>query len=256
MNASKLAAVFTVALTSVSSGFGNAQAVEIVAKVADPFTAIIAELAPRFERQTGHKLIVKLTPGPVVKRDIDAGEPFDLAISITPVIDALLKEGKFVAASRLDVAYSGIGVGIQRGAPKPDIGSIEAFKRTLLQAKSVAHAAQGQSGIYFKSLLERLGIAQEMHAKLMPLPPEQFGPAIASGEAELLVVTIPLIIGGAAELAGPIPAEVQFYNSFGAGVGAAAKQPEAASAFLKLLTSADAAPVFKANGMELGAPKK
>ena len=256
MKAAKFAAALTMALAIVSSGVGNVRAAEIVAKVADPFTAIIAELAPRFERQTGHKLLIKLTPGPVVKRDIDAGEPFDLAISITPVIDALVKEGKLVAGSRLDVAYSGIGVGIKRGAPKPDIGSVEAFKRTLLRAKSVAHAAQGQSGIYFKNLLERLGIADEMRPKLKPLPPEQFGPAIASGEAELLVVTIPLIVGGAAELVGPIPADVQFYNSFGAGVATAAKQPEAASAFLKMFTAAEAAPVFNANGMELGAPKK
>jgi molybdate transport system substrate-binding protein len=256
MKAGRLAAALTMALASVSSGVGNAKAAEIVAKIADPFTAVIGELGPRFERQTGHTLQVKLTPGPVVKRDIDAGEPFDVAITITPAIDALVKDDKLVPASRIDVAYSGIGVGVKHGAPKPDIGSVEAFKRTLLQAKAVAHAAQGQSGIYFKNLLERLGIAEQMRPKLRPLPPEGFGPAIASGEAELLVVTTPLIIGGAAELVGPIPAEVQFYNSFAGGLSASAKQPEAAAAFLKMFTSAEAELMLKANGMERGAPKK
>jgi molybdate transport system substrate-binding protein len=98
----------------------------------------------------------------LVKRDIDAGEAFDLAMSITPVIDALIKEGKIAASTRVDVAHSGIGVGVRRGAPKPDISSVEAFKRALLGAKSVAYVAQGASGIYFQNLIERLGITEQM----------------------------------------------------------------------------------------------
>lgn len=257
MKSIRLAAAFTAALATVTSaGTGDCQAAEIVAKIADPLTAVISELVPRFERQTGHRILVQLTPGPVVKRNIDAGELFDVAITISPAIDALIKEGKLAPDSRLDVAYSGIGVGIKQGARKPDLSSVETFKRTLLEAKSIAHAAQGQSGVYFKSLLERLGIADEMRPKLMPLPPEGFATAIASGEAELLVVTIPLIINGTAELVGPIPPDVQFYNSFSAGIGAAAKQPEAAAMFLKLLTSPEVTSVFKANGLEPGAPEK
>jgi molybdate transport system substrate-binding protein len=95
-------------------------------------------------RDTGHRLIAKFTPGPVVKRDIDAGEAFDLAISVTPVIDTLIKERKIVAGTRADVAYSGVGVGIRAGAPKPDISSVEAFKRALLNVNSVAFAAEGR----------------------------------------------------------------------------------------------------------------
>jgi molybdate transport system substrate-binding protein len=90
------------------------EAAELKLKVADPLTAVINELGPQFERGTGHKLVAKITPGPVVKRDIDAGEAFDLAISITPVIDDLIKQGKIIASSRADVAYSGIGVGMRR----------------------------------------------------------------------------------------------------------------------------------------------
>jgi molybdate transport system substrate-binding protein len=256
MVSAKFAAALTIAFATVVSVGRDCSAAEVVAKIADPLTAVIDELVPRFERQTGHKVVVQLTPGPVVKRNIDAGEPFDVAITINTAIDALLKDGKLASDSKLDVAYSGIGVGIKQGARKPDIGSVEAFKRTLLQAKTVAHAAQGQSGIYFKALLERLGIAEEMRPKLKPLPPEGFAPAIASGEAEILVVTIPLIINGTAELVGPIPADVQFYNSFSAGISTVSKHPEAAAAFLRLLTSADVAPIYQANGLEPGAPKK
>jgi molybdate transport system substrate-binding protein len=252
----KFAAALTIAFATAMSAGGECPAAEITAKVADPLTVVIGELVPRFERQTGHKVVVQLTPGPVVKRNIDAGEPFDVAITITPAIDALFKDGKLAPGSQLDVAYSGIGVGIKQGARKPDISSVEAFKRTLLEAKSVAHAAQGQSGIYFRSLLERLGIAEEMRPKLKPLPPEEFAPAIASGETEILVVTIPLIINGTAELVGPIPAGVQFYNSFSAGISTASKEPDTAAAFLRLLTSVDVAPVYRTNGLEPGAPKK
>ena len=239
--------LFTQALAS--------EAAELKVKVADPLTSVINELSPQFERDTGHKLIVKFTPGPVVKRDIDAGEPFDLAISITPVVDALIKEGKIVASTRADVAYSGIGVGIRRGAHKPDISSVEAFKRALLGAKSVAFAAQGASGIYFRTLIERLGIADQMKPKLKPMPPEGFGPAIASGEAEILVVTTSIIVGGAAELVGPVPAELQFYNSFAAGVGTNATQSGIAREFIKYVTSPANVAVLKANGMEPGAPR-
>lgn len=234
----------------------TSEAAELKLKVADPLTAAIEELSPQFERDTGHKLIAKFTPGPVVKRDIDAGEAFDLAISITPVIDALIKEGKIVASTRADVAYSGIGVGVHRGAPKPDISSVEAFKRALLNAKSVAYAAQGASGTYFKTLIERLGIADEMKPKLKPMSPDEFGPALSSGEADMVIVTISIIMAGAAELVGPVPTELQFYNSFAAGVGTDTKQAEIANELIKFVTSPAAVAVLKANGMEPGAPRK
>ena len=140
-------------LTTAAIGFSiplvhglTAEAAEIKVIGATPMTAVIKELGAQFERETGHKLVTKFVSGPVVKREIDAGETFDVAISITPVIDSLIKEGKIVAATRADVAYAGVGVGVRAGAPKPDIGSVDAFKRALLNAKSVAHSAEGASG--------------------------------------------------------------------------------------------------------------
>lgn len=233
----------------------TAEAAEIRLIAAAPMTAVIKELAPQFERDTGHKLISKFVAGPVVKREIDAGETFDLAISITPVIDALIKEGKLVTNTRADVAYSGVGVGVRAGAPKPDIRTVDTFKRALLNAKSVAHSSDGASGTYFKGLLERLGIAEQMTPKLKPMSPDTLYKAVPSGEAEMIVITISVIVAGAAELVGPVPSELQFYNSFAAGVGVAAKEAEAAKALIKFITTPAAVAVIKTKGMESGAPR-
>jgi molybdate transport system substrate-binding protein len=231
-----------------------AEAAEVKLISATPMRAVIKELGPQFERETGHKLVTKFVSGPVVKREIDAGETFDVAVSITPVIDELIKEGKIVAGTRADVAYAGAGLGVRAGAPKPDISSAEGFKRALLNAKSVAHSAEGASGVYFKGLLERLGIAEEMKPKLKPMTGDALRQAVPSGAAEIIIVTISVIMEGAAELVGPVPSELQWYNRFAAGVSASAKQAEAAKALIQLLTSASAVPVIRAKGLEPGRP--
>jgi molybdate transport system substrate-binding protein len=257
MRIAKIATALSIGSVILCAQVFSSKAAELKLKVADPLTAVINELGPRFERDTGHKLVAKITPGPVVKRDIDAGEAFDLAISITPAIDDLIKEGKIIASSRADVAYSGIGVGMRRGAPRPDISSVEAFKHALLNAKSVAYAAQGASGAYFLSLIARLGIAEQMKPKLKPMSVDEFGRAVLSGEVEMVVVTTSLIVATrSTELVGPVPTELQFYNSFAAGVGSDAQQAELAKVFIKFITSPTTTAVFKVNGMEPGAPQK
>jgi molybdate transport system substrate-binding protein len=232
----------------------TAQAAEVRVIGATPMSGVVTQLARQFERDAGHTVVARFVSGPVVKREIDAGQPFDLAVSITPVIDALVKEGKIVAETRADVAYSGVGLGVRAGAPKPDISTVEAFRTALLSAKSVAHSAEGASGDYFRGLLARLGIAEQMKPKLRPLPPDALAEAVPNGVAEMIVVTMSVIVGGAAELVGPVPAELQFYNRFAAGVGANAKQMAAAKALLAAMTAATAATVIKAAGMTPGAP--
>lgn len=222
---------------------------------ATPLTFVAEELGLQFERNTGHKLITRFVSGPIVKREIDAGETFDVALSITPVIDALVKEGKIVAATRADIAYAGVGVGVRSGAPKPDISTVDAFRRALLDARSVAHSSEGASGTYFKSLLERLGVADQMKSKLRPMPADRIAQAVPAGEAEMIVVTMSVIVGSAAELVGPIPPELQFYNSFAGGVGANAKDKDAAAALIRFLTAPAAAVVIRAKGMEPGVPR-
>lgn len=233
-----------------------AKASEIKVIAAGPLTAAFNELGPQFERDSGHKLVTRFAGTAAVKREIDAGETFDLAISNTSAIDDLIKAGKIVAATRVAVGYAGLGVGVRAGAPKPDIGSVEASKSALLTAKSVAHGAESASAASFKGLLERLGIAEKMKPKLKPMGDGATYKGVASGEVEIVVAPVPGIVAApGVELVGPFPSELQTYISFTAGVSTGAKEPEAAQALIKFLTSPAAVAVIKAKGMEPGTPR-
>ena len=247
--------VATIACVVAVLQMAPVQAAEIRIIAATPMGAVVRHIGAEFERDTGHRLVMRFVAGPAVKRDIDSGQPFDVAISITPVIDALLKDGKLVPATRADIAYAGIGVGVRKGAPKPDIGTVATFRQALLSAKSVAHSADGASGDYFKRLLARLEIADQMQPKLRPMSPDALAKAVPSGAAEMIVVTASIIVDGAAELVGPVPQALQFYNRFAGGIGVNADQPDAAKAFLARLIAPQAAAAIKARGMEPGVPR-
>jgi molybdate transport system substrate-binding protein len=214
--------------------------------------SMVEELAPQFEQKTGHKLAITFGIASVLKRQIEAGETFDLAIVTAGVADDLIKQGKLVAATRADVARGGIGIGVRAGAPKPDIGSVDALKRALLEAKSITYAKEGGSGIYFAGLLERLGIAEAMK------PKTKYGTGnvaelVVAGEAEMAVLLITeLIAVPGAVLVGPLPAEVQNYIVLTGGVGAQAKEPGLAKDLLQFLTAPAAVPVIKSKGLEPG----
>ena len=153
------------------------------------FRPVITELGSPFERMMGHKLITNFVAGPdLVKRQIEAGEAFDVAISISAVIDDPVMNGKIVPTTRADVARTGIGVAARAGAPKPDISSVEAFKRAMLHTKSVAYATEGRSGLHFLSLRERFGIAEAMKPKLEALTTATCNEAVAKGEVEIAVL--------------------------------------------------------------------
>lgn len=250
MKISSLAAAAGIGLIILFALDPAAGAAEVKVIGANPVKAVVQELGSQFERENGHKLVTKF----LGVSGVDAGEPFDVAILPTPGIERLIKEGKIIAATRADVAYGGVGVGVRAGAPKPDISSVEAFKRALLNAKSIAHSPAGASGVHFKGLLERFGIVEEMKSKLKPLSGDALVQAVPSGEAEMIVATISDIIAGATALVGPLPSELQFYNRFAAGVAANAKEAEAAKALIKFLTAPAAVPVIKAKGMEPGTP--
>ena len=233
----------------------EAAAADVKLISADPMAGVVRELGPQFERDPRHKLITKFVSGPMVKREIDAGETFDVAISITPVIEALIEEGKLVAGTRADIAYAGVGLGVRAGAPKPDIRSVDAFKRTLLSAKSVAYSTDGAGGTYFRGLLDRLGIAEEMKVKLEPMTDDILARALPSGEAEMIVGAVPNVMEFGADLVGPLPLELQIYIPFTAGVSATAKEPEAAKALIHLLTAPAGVAVIRAKGMEASFPR-
>lgn len=233
-----------------------AQAAEIKVLSVVPLKTSLDELGPQFERATGHKLSIKYDGSSGLKRKFEAGETFDLALIYPELIDDLVKQGKLVAGVRADIAIVAVGVAVKKGAPKPDISTADAFKRTLLNAKSISHSTEGASGLYFKSLIERLGIAAEMKPKLRPVDggPLVVGP-VAKGEVELAVITIPFIfLEPGAELVGPLPKELQHYVIYTASISSAAKQPDAAKALIKYLTTPAAASVIKSKGLEPAKP--
>jgi molybdate transport system substrate-binding protein len=209
------------------------------------------ELGRQFEAMSGHKLVTDYEVVAVLKRKIDSGGVFDVAVLNPQPIDELIKLGKVAADTRTNFGRTGLAVAIRRGALKPDVSSPEAFKRTMLNAKSVAHSKEGLSGAGFLAALARLGIAEEMRSKLRAYDTDGSLPAVARGEAELVVIAIgPILAVPEVELVGMLPAEVQTYVYFTAGASAATKEPGAAKSFIQFLTAPAAVPVMKAKGLE------
>ena len=228
-----------------------AEAAELKVLSGNGARAAVIELAARFERASGHKVAIHFEVNPAVKRKIEAGEPFDVAVLNPPVLDELIRQGRIVADTRAVIGRSGIGVAVRAGAPKPDISSVDAFKRTLLGAGSVAYPGEGASGKYFVGLVDRLGIAAEMKPKMRPMPAEYNVEVVGRGEAELVVVVASRISGvPGVELVGPIPQALQTWIGFTAGVASGAREPEAARELVRFFTSPTAAPVLRAMGIE------
>lgn len=212
---------------------------------------VLSELGPQFERTSGRRLSFRYDPANVIRRQIEDGAAFDIAIVTRPVIDELAQHGKITSGSRIDIARCGLGVAVRKGAHKPQIGTIEDFKRAVLAAASVVRSRDGTSGLYFETLLERLGIAEDMRGKIRLGGSGRIAELVASGEAEMAVQQISEllpVIG--TEFAGPLPPELQLYTMFSAGVSSASKEPEAANDLIKSLTAPEAAPLFKAKGLE------
>jgi molybdate transport system substrate-binding protein len=239
---------FAVALAAA----GAAGAAEIRVASSNALKTVLEQVAPDFEKASGHKLVFTWGAGAPLKAQIEKGAEFDVAVLTTAAIDDLIKQGKLAAASRAVLAYSAVGVAVRKGAPKPDIGTVEAFKHALLDAKSIALVEQGGTGIYMKALLPRLGIAEAVHGKIKFLPPENpAAKAISNGEAEIGITQISEILPYAgAELVGPLPKEIQLSDAFGIAVGASARQTGPAAELIKYLSAPAVAPVFKAKGLD------
>jgi molybdate transport system substrate-binding protein len=214
---------------------------------------VMGDLGPQFEQASGYKPVVITDVAAVMKRRIESGEPFDLAVLVDFQTDDLIKAGKLLADTRADVMKAGIGVAVKRGAPKPDIGTVEAFKRTLLDAKSITYLKEGASTIYLERLFAQLGIAEALRAKTVKPETETVSERVAQGEVELGIIVIPNILSVAgAELVGPLPPEVQSYILFTAAVSAQSPHQQAARDLIKLLRSPATVPLLKAKGMEPG----
>jgi molybdate transport system substrate-binding protein len=210
-----------------------------------------AEVVPQFERVTGHKVLVLYGGGATFRKQIEAGEAFDLAVIDSNEVDELIKQGKIAGDTRVDIVRAGIGVAVREGAPRPDISSVDAFKNTLLNAKSFTYAPEGSTGRELPRMLDRLGIAEQVKDKIKPNSLARVLEVVAAGEAELAIAGIPTFLSAkGVQLVGPLPGELQSWFVNTAGVSAAARQPDAAKALIKYLATPEAAAVIKAKGME------
>lgn len=227
------------------------QAAEIKVLSGNGAKAAVQALCAQFERETGTKVDLHFEVNADLAKKIEAGQVFDVAVLNPPVIDALTQKGKLVAGSRADIGRAGLGVAVRSGTPKPDISSVDAFKRTLLAANLVAYPGKGASGLYFVSLLDRMGIKTEMQGKLKPMAAEDTVEVVARGDADMVVVVATRIsdVSGV-ELVGPIPEELQTRIGFAAGLSSSAKDVDAAKALIRFLTAPTAAATLRAKGVD------
>ena len=230
-----------------------ASAAEIKVLAPGSTKEVYLDLVPQFEQSSKHKVMTTWSGTADIKKRMAAGEVYDVVIVGAPDIDAFIQQGKMVAGSRIDLMKSGVGVAVRAGAPKPDISSSEALKKTLLAAKSIGYST-GPSGVYVMSLIERMGIADQVKSKLKQTPSGvRIGTIIANGEAEIGFQQISeLIHEPGVDYLGPLPADVQNITVYSAGIHSGAKQPDAAKELIKVFTAPAAATVIKKYGMEPG----
>ena len=227
-----------------------AQAAEIKALLAGSVRAPLDEIIPRFQRASGHTVKAQYDIQQVMFRQIDAGEPFDVVV-VSIDVAGMIRQGKVAPDSRTVLGRTGVGVAIRKGAPRPDFSTVAAFKRMLMEAKSVTHS-EGSSGRYFIGLLDRLGMTDVIKPKIVqPVGSGGATKLVANGQAELAVIGLPPVLGVAGvEWLGWLPPELNDWIVFTGGAGSAAREPAAARAFLQFLATPDAVAVFKAKGLE------
>ena len=225
----------------------TADAIEIKILTARALATVLDKIGHKFEQQSGHKLNVDSGFGPDFVRRIDAGEAFDILVCRQSIIDPLFKDGKLIAETRTKLVRSRIGVEVRAGSPKPDVGSVEAFKRALLKAKSIGYLKIG--GV--PQLLDRLGLTEAVKAKVTMPDSDVVSELVAQGELELGIIAITQILTTpGVELAGPLPEEIQYFSVFAGGVSVNSKAPDAARDLINFLTGPKAWPVIKEQGME------
>jgi molybdate transport system substrate-binding protein len=241
-------------IVAIESAAAAPAEVSVLASVA--LTSALDELAPQYERATGNKLKISYSLIADIKKRILAGETADVVILSRPAMDDLGKRDKFTAGSITNVAGTPVAVAARAGAPKPDIRTVDALKRSLLAAKSIVYsdpARGGASGVYFAHVVDQLGIAEQIKTKTILVPGAQAAEVVAKGEAEIGVGQASEIVPvTGAQLVGPLPGEFASMTAFVAGIGAGTKAPEAAKSLIQFLTGPVATPVFKAKGFQPG----
>jgi molybdate transport system substrate-binding protein len=247
----KIKSILVTACALLFSSLATAAEIKVISTQATE--EAYKELVAQFEKATGHKVTTVFTGTLNVQKRLAAGEAYDMLIMAGPAIDDQIKQGRAVAGSRVDIAKSGTGVAVKKGAAKPDVSSVEAFKKTLLAAKSLGYST-GPSGLYMLSVFEKLGIAAEVKGKLKQTPSGVFvGTLIANGDAEIGFQQISeLVHFEGIDYVGPLPGDLQVMTQFSSAIHTGATQGDAARALVKFLTAPAAASVIKKHGLEPG----
>jgi molybdate transport system substrate-binding protein len=252
-----LVATACVGLLALFVQTATAKAAEIKLLCAIALQQLMEDLGPKFEGASKHKLATTIAPlGQALKR-LQDGETYDLVILPQRGIDTLAKDGKLVASTATSVVVTRIGVAVGKGAPKSDISTSEAFKRSMLAAKSITHgnpATGGISGVHVVKVLERLGIAEQMKAKTVLLDKAGLaGVLVADGKAEIVIQPIQeLVVVPGIEVVGPLPDELQDTVTYQAVIMPNVKELEPLNALINYLRTPDATAVIKKMGMEPG----
>ena len=224
---------------------------EITLFTSNSMHAVLDELLPQYERSSGNTVRVSYDPAKIMRQRIDAGETADVGVLGRAMLDELAAQGKIVPESVRTLARCGVGVGVLAGRAKPDVSTLDSFKRALLDAKSIAFTVSGASGIHFSSVIEKLGIADAVRAKAVRQPGGLVGELLVAGKADLAIQQIPeLMAVSGVEVVGPLPQEVQATSTSGVGVFTTSRQKAAAQALADLLSSTASKGVFKEKGHE------
>lgn len=241
-----------VALFTLFPRGSAAQSGELHVMISDGMKPVIEELTPQIEQATGRKLAAEFNSSKNLREKIQGGESFDAAIVTTEVLNDLIEKGKVASAGRAEIARTGIGVGVRAGAPKPDISTNEALKRTFLDAKSIGFNPTGASSAPTYDMFARLGITDAIKPKLM-LDAEAGQPQrnVASGKTQLVISLVPEIkFFPGVDLVGPVPSDFQSYVNFAAGIATSAHDAEGAKALIRFLSGPKIVPVLNSKGME------
>jgi molybdate transport system substrate-binding protein len=248
----KIARMMIAAAALAAAAPANAAEVKVIASTAIKTT--LEALAPQFEAASEHKLVITYGASARLLPQIEKGRPFDLTILSASVTDKLVASGKLVAATRIVIARSGAGVAVRQGTPRPDIGTVDAFRRTLLSTKSLGYSQTGAAGQFLIGMFQHLGIAEQMKPKLkLAQGGKPSLQALADGEIDLTIPQISEAISfPGVDLVGPLPPELQVYTVLPAAVAANAANPEGAKALIRFLAAPATISVIKAKGLEPG----
>lgn len=248
------AAALVLGLVALVFAAGPAAAAEIRVLSAGAMKAMVTELSGGFTKETGHLVVITTDTGGGLRRRVEGGEVADVLVAPDVAMDALVKSKYALAPTRTDLAKTAIGVAVREGTPKPDIATVDAFKRALLEAKSIVYvdpASGGTSGIHFASVLDKLGIAEAVKPKTVLWKGGYAAEAVVNGQAELCVHQISEIIPvNGVTLVGPLPAEINRVTTYAGALLASSPSPDAARAFLAYLGRPEFRPKFAAAGLD------